>query len=328
MSLLDQIHVDDSLAKTLSDELNLVTCVFEEQLVSEHEYINHLCSHLERYRGKMLRPTLVMLAGLSSSTEPLTQSHRVVAAVVEMIHMATLVHDDVLDDAGIRRGGQTINALHGNEMAVMLGDYLISNAFHLCSQIGDPAINTCLGFVTNTLCEGELIQLKHRNDHELDQAVYNTIVRKKTASLIGASCRMGAELSGADGDVVLCLERFGNAVGVAFQITDDVLDLVGVQEVVGKSVGKDLDKGKLTLPSIISLADADDQRRRVLLDLVDSCDLAGLKATLLEDGSIHKAMEQAAGLVGEAKMELNGLAPSPSKDLLATLADGILDRQF
>ena len=116
MSLLDQIPVDDSLARILSSELNHVTRVFEEQLVSEHDYINHLCSHLERYRGKLLRPTLVMLAGLATSESPLTEAHRVVAAVVEMIHMATLVHDDVLDDAGIRRGGQTINALHGNEM--------------------------------------------------------------------------------------------------------------------------------------------------------------------------------------------------------------------
>jgi len=210
----------------------------------------------------------------------------------------------------------------------MLGDYLISNAFHLCSQIGDPSINTRLGCVTNTLCEGELIQLKHRNNHELDEAVYNTIVQKKTASLIGASCRMGAELSGADEDAVLSLERFGVSVGVAFQITDDVLDLVGVQEVVGKSVGKDLDKGKLTLPTIISLARSDASQRRVLLDLVDSCDLAGLKAILVEDGSINKAMEQAASLVEEAKSELAGLGPSLSRDLLATLADGVLDRQF
>lgn len=269
-----------------------------------------------------------MLAGLAVSKDPLTESHRMMAAVVEMIHMATLVHDDVLDDAGIRRGGKTINALHGNEMAVMLGDYLISNAFHLCSLIGDPEINRSLGEVTNTLCEGELIQLGHRNDHALNEVVYNTIVEKKTASLIGVSCRMGAILSGGSPDAIGCMGRFGVAAGVAFQITDDVLDLVGIQEVVGKSVGKDLDKGKLTLPIILSLASADKQKCGVLFELLDTCDLVGLRSVLTEDGSVCLALDRARDLVVSAKLELNSINPSPARDLLAALADGILDRRF
>ena len=276
----------------------------------------------------MLRPALVMLSGLAVSGDSLKESHRMMGAVVEMIHMATLVHDDVLDDAGIRRGGKTINALHGNEMAVMLGDYLISNAFHLCSLIDDPEINRSLGEVTNTLCEGELIQLGHRNDHTLDEVVYNTIVEKKTASLIGVSCRMGGILSGASPDEVTCMGRFGIAAGVAFQITDDVLDLVGVQEVVGKSIGKDLDKGKLTLPVILSLASADTQKRGVLFELLKSCDLVGLKSVLTEDGSVSLALNRARDLVRDAKLALNTINPSPARDLLATLADGILDRKF
>lgn len=326
--MLDQIHVEEPLAKLLASELRNVTRVFKDQLVSEHDNINRLCSHLEQYRGKLLRPALVMLAGLAVSKDPLTESHRMMAAVVEMIHMATLVHDDVLDDAGIRRGGKTINALHGNEMAVMLGDYLISNAFHLCSLIGDPEINRSLGEVTNTLCEGELIQLGHRNDHALNEVVYNTIVEKKTASLIGVSCRMGAILSGGSPDAIGCMGRFGVAAGVAFQITDDVLDLVGIQEVVGKSVGKDLDKGKLTLPIILSLASADKQKCGVLFELLDTCDLVGLRSVLTEDGSVCLALDRARDLVVSAKLELNSINPSPARDLLAALADGILDRRF
>jgi octaprenyl-diphosphate synthase len=194
--------------------------------------------------------------------------------------------------------------------------------------IGDPEINRSLGEVTNTLCEGELIQLEHRDDHTLDESLYNTIVQKKTASLIGVSCRMGAVLSGGGVSVVECMERFGIAAGVAFQITDDVLDLVGVQEVVGKSVGKDLDKGKLTLPVIFSLASADQQKRLVLLELLRTCDLSGLKDILLEDGSVHLALKRAQDLVTDAKSALNTINPSPARDLLATLADGILDRKF
>ena len=146
----------------------------------------------------------------------LNEGHRVVAAVVEMIHMATLVHDDVLDEAEIRRRGRTINGLHGNEMAVMLGDYLISNAFHLCSTLGKPWISLELGSTTNTLCEGELIQLFNRNNMKLDQETYTTIVENKTASLIGASCRLGSLLSGAGEKEAGRLGRFGTMAGSRF----------------------------------------------------------------------------------------------------------------
>ena len=308
-------------------EMAAVSEVFEKHLECEHESINELCAYLEKYRGKMLRPSLVMLCGLAAGGS-LGNDHRVVAAVVEMIHMATLVHDDVLDESEIRRRGKTINELYGNEMAVMLGDYLISNSFHLCSTIGNPGINTLLGGVTNTLCEGELIQLHNRNNLGIDVNTYDTIVRKKTASLIGASCRLGALLSGADERVMSGMERFGVASGIAFQITDDVLDLVGDEDVVGKSVGRDLEKGKFTLPVIIALEDADDERRRILFRLIDDRNLLGLREEIRLDGSIDKAIARAGDLVRDAKMELDAVPDSQAKDLLCRLADGILERRF
>lgn len=322
------INIDDSLAGTLGEELGAVQVIFERQLHGEHDEINRLCDHLETYRGKMLRPSLVLLCGIAVKGEGITESHRTIAAVVEMIHMATLVHDDVLDEAEIRRSGRTVNDLHGNEMAVMLGDYLISKSFHLCSQIHDPWINLSLGEVTNTLCEGELIQLSHRNDMEIDESRYFTIVQKKTASLIGASCRLGAHLSGADKDTCAHMERFGVASGVAFQITDDVLDLVGEQDVVGKSVGKDLDKGKLTLPIIYALSGADGKTRDSLIEVIRERDLDQLRIELDGCGSIERAMQSASLLVDQAKRELCCLPASPARELLASLADGILDRRF
>ena len=236
MSLINMITIDDSLSDILEDGLGRVGSIFESQLQSEHEIINQICRHIESYRGKMLRPSLVLLSGLASGGE-ITERHHVIAAVVEMIHMATLVHDDVLDEADTRRGGRTVNDLHGNEMAVMLGDYLISNSFHLCSSLDLPWVNLLLGSVTNTLCEGELIQLGNRQNLDIGERTYFTIVEKKTASLIGASCRLGSALSLDDVMVAERLERFGVASGIAFQITDDLLDLLG-RNSIGQHVSK------------------------------------------------------------------------------------------
>jgi octaprenyl-diphosphate synthase len=242
--------------------------------------------------------------------------------------MATLIHDDVLDEADTRRGGKTINTLHGNEMAVMLGDYLISNAFHLCSSINQPWINGLLGSITNTLCEGELIQLGNRQNLEINEDTYFTIVEKKTASLIGVSCRLGALLSADDQSTADRLERFGVSCGVAFQITDDLLDLVGEQDVVGKSVGRDLEKGKLTLPTIYAMSEVEGDEQKHLVELIQSRDLIGLRSMMQERGLVDRAMKKASDLVTSAKDELDGLKESPARNLLATLADGILERRF
>src|SRR5688572_28519800 len=281
------------IASLLNDQLEHVSLIFERQLASDMSSVNNLCMHVEQYRGKMLRPTLVLLSGLAASEEQtsdastLTDKHRILAAVVEMIHMATLVHDDVLDEAQVRRGGATVNHLSGNETAVILGDYLISNAFHLCSTMADPAINLALGHVTNTLCEGELVQLHHRNDYSIDEAMYFEIVRRKTASLIGECCRLGALLSHADEKLCKSMQSFGMLLGIAFQIQDDLLDLIGEQRIVGKSLGKDLDKGKLTLPMIYYLSDADQSDRGEALRLIAQCNADGVRQRLLASGAVR-----------------------------------------
>ena len=219
--MLNLAEIDIPIAAVLDEQLEEVAVILERQLASDLSPVNALCRHIEQYRGKRLRPILVLLSGLAVGKPPwdgsrLTSRHRVIAAVVEMIHLATLVHDDVLDDAQIRRGVATLSYLRGNETAVMLGDYLISNAFHLCSSLQDPAINVRLGQVTNTLCEGELLQLHHRDDLDIDEATYLEIVRRKTASLIGECCRLGAMLSGASQPVCESMGRFGIKVGIAF----------------------------------------------------------------------------------------------------------------
>ena len=276
---------------------------------------------------------MVLLSGLATAPDPsnaasLTTAHRVVAAVTELIHMATLVHDDVLDDAVVRRRGDTVNALHGNEMAVILGDYLISNAFHLCSSVGDPSINLALGSVTNTLCEGELLQLHNRNQYGIDEATYFEIVRRKTASLIGEACRLGAQLSGADLERRNALCRAGTALGIAFQIQDDLLDLVGEERVVGKSLGRDLAKGKLTLPLIIYLGEAGPPARERILSMIDDRDAESVRLALLSSGAVEATHQRAADHVIDARRSLESLPASEARDLFFSLADQLIERRF
>jgi octaprenyl-diphosphate synthase len=343
---LDAVH--QPVATIIAEQLDQVMVIFERQLASDMSAVNSLCMHVEQYRGKMLRPTLVLLAGLSASDQTskkdgaragcdvdvstfgrfdvLTEKHRIVAAVTEMIHMATLVHDDVLDEADVRRRGATVNHLWGNETAVILGDYLISNAFHLCSTVGDPAINLALGNVTNTLCEGELVQLHHRDDYSIDEPLYLEIVERKTASLIGECCRLGAMLSGGDERLCKALQNFGRLLGVAFQIQDDLLDLIGDQAIVGKSLGKDLDKGKLTLPVIYHIESAPPDQRGEALRLIMQRDGAALRLRLIESGAVRRTTEKARQLVEQAKRELHTLPDTPARQLLGAMADTVITR--
>lgn len=347
------------LQQFLVDSLSHVEQRFDAQLRSDLLPVRRLCQHVERYRGKMLRPMLVVLSGLATQdtlgapTPPtlpagaefaVSDDHISLAAVCEMIHMATLVHDDVLDEADTRRRGQTVNRLHGNETAVILGDYLLSAAYHLCSSVAGEAGRQAallIGRTGMTLCAGELLQLHHRDNFSLDEETYFEIVQRKTGSLIAAACRLGSlnSLPPAGPDVTASdlpdrLDRFGMKLGVAFQIQDDLLDLMGTQSVVGKSVGKDFELGKLTLPIIHHLASATPARRERTLSLLsehvrdDGQAPARLIAALEETASIVYARAAARELVDEAKALISPVADGPSKQMLLVMADAVVDRAF
>src|SRR4051812_1182513 len=173
----------------------------------------------------MLRPMLVLLCGRACGGE-LNDAHVTLATVVEMVHMATLVHDDVLDEAELRRKGATINHLRGNEAAVLLGDYLISHSFHLCSSLDSQFASRLIGQTTNRVCEGELLQIDNRNNLDLTEETYLEIITRKTASLCAACCLLGATFAGAGEGRVGQLETYGLSIGIAFQMQDDILDIV------------------------------------------------------------------------------------------------------
>jgi len=338
------------LQSLLERSLARVERVFDEQLVCDLPPVNRLCEHVERYRGKMLRPMLVVLCGLAckpagastnveeTSDSAVTEEHIAVAAVCEMIHMATLVHDDVLDEADTRRKGETVNRLHGNEAAVILGDYLFSAAYHLCSGIpGRVGRDASLQIAQTgmTLCAGELLQLDRRGDYSIDEPVYFEIVKRKTASLIATACRLGATLSeGQSGPHAASLHEVGLKLGIAFQIQDDLLDLTGNQEVVGKSLGKDVAMGKLTLPIIHHLAAAPALKRGQTLSILrqygefSQAPSELLRAALDATESIGYARTAARNLVIESKALLDQLPDSPAKVYLHAMADAVINRAW
>lgn len=313
-------------------------------LASDLPPVQALCKHLEQYHGKMVRPVVVVLSGLATRAKAGDAGEVIVddalitlASVCEMVHLATLVHDDVLDEADIRRKTQTVNRLAGNEAAVILGDYVFSAAFALCSTLGDAKTSETIGRTGMTLCAGELVQLHHRQNLSLDEPTYFELVRRKTASLISVSASLGCRQAGGSEALQARLGSFGEKLGIAFQIQDDLLDIAGDQRVVGKSLGKDMEKGKLTLPVIHHLATAGAAARGRTLVLLhepstDSGVAVAERAMLVEalesTGSIEHAKTTAERLVAEAKADLAALPDSGPKQMLAAMADAVVDRAF
>jgi octaprenyl-diphosphate synthase len=311
-------------------------------LASDLPPVQALCRHLEQYHGKMVRPGLVFLAGMATqsaqSPPPSVPDNLItLASVCEMVHLATLVHDDVLDEADIRRKTQTVNRLAGNEAAVILGDYVFSAAFALCSTLGDARTSETIGRTGMTLCAGELVQLHNRQNLSLDEPTYFELVKRKTASLISVSASLGCRHAGGSEQLQARFGAFAEKLGIAFQIQDDLLDIAGDQRVVGKSLGKDMAKGKLTLPVIHHLTAASAAVRGRTLLLLDGrgdgddsdrpeVDSTALVSALNSTGSIEHARATARALVAQAKDDLAPLPESAAKHLLLTMADAVVDR--
>jgi len=316
------------LYQPIAEPLDQVRRIFDDELSSEWPFVRDLCEHIGNYRGKMLRPALVLLC--ADATGKVTREHAVLAAVVEMVHMATLVHDDVLDESDLRRCVPTINRLHGNEAAVLLGDLLISHAFHLCSSLDSQYASRLIGSTTNTVCEGELMQLHHRGDLDLSIEDYYAIISRKTASLTGTCCVLGSCYAGASPAQIARMENYGLNVGMAFQIVDDVLDIVGTEREMGKTLGRDLDKVKLTLPVIHFLNHAPAaQREHAAAILRDGHEdhAKELRSLLTGTESIEFAMNTARHYVRSAVNNLAHLPATSAKRSLQQAAEFIVQRR-
>ncbi len=311
----------------IGDELKEADRIFEAELGSRFPFVQHLVGHCADFRGKRLRPALVLLTGKACGE--FTPAHPVLAAVVEMIHTATLVHDDILDEAVIRRHAATVNAEWGNETAVLLGDYLFTHAFHLAASLETTLACRWIGRATNLVCEGEMQQVHNRGNQALSEADYFSIIRGKTAELTAVSCRLGAYYAGASAAVVDALEGYGRDLGVAFQIADDVLDIWGEESKTGKSLGTDLEKQKLTLPLIRLLNTADPataSRLRLLLNEANPENRHELRPLLDDSGALAYAWERAREFAARAADALEILPESPARTTLRNLASYVVRR--
>jgi octaprenyl-diphosphate synthase len=302
--------------------------IFQQELRSQFPFVQHLVDHCGDYQGKRLRPALLLLAARASGT--LTGAHPVLAAVVEMVHTATLVHDDVLDESMVRRHAATVNAEWGNETAVLLGDYLFTHAFHLAASLDSTLACRWIGQATNRVCEGEMQQVHHRGNLDLDEGSYFAIIGAKTAELTAVACRLGAHYAGADALTAGALEAYGRNLGIAFQIADDVLDIWGDERVTGKSLGTDLEKQKLTLPVIRLLEVADavtvEKLRRTLSSATAEC-RKQLVPMLEDSGALDYSWQRARWHAKEAIRSLESLHESEAKNVLRVLADYTLRRR-
>ena len=312
---------------SIARELEEAERIFEEELSSRFPFVQQLVDHCSDFRGKRLRPALVLLSGQACGG--LNAAHPVLAAVVEMIHTATLVHDDILDESLIRRHAATVNAEWGNETAVLLGDYLFTHAFHLAASLESTTACRWIGHATNLVCEGEMQQVHNRGNVDLTEEDYFEIIRGKTAELTAVSARVGAHYAGASEATTSALENFGRDLGVAFQIADDVLDIWGEEHQAGKSLGTDLEKQKLTLPIIHLLANASPTEAAKVRRLIAEANPEHrheLRPLLESSGALDYAWERAKLAAAAAVGALSILPDSNAKTVLSNLATYVVRR--
>jgi len=310
----------------IAAEMGEVERILKRELRNPHPFVDELVRYGCLLGGKRLRPALLLLT--AKSLGGVTKDHLTLAAVVEMIHTATLVHDDVLDEADMRRHLATVNSRWDNESSVLLGDYLFTHAFYLASTLESVIGCRLIGRATNAVCEGELRQKGSRGNFELSEADYLEIIEGKTAELTACSCQLGAHFAGASDDVVEQMDGFGRDLGIAFQIADDLLDVLGEDRTTGKSLGTDLEKQKPTLPIIRALEVLSGVERRELLDLLQGEDRRTelLLPYFQKTDSIAYARQRAQSYAERARKRLDVLPDSTSKAVLEVMAKFVVAR--
>lgn len=299
-----------------------------ELYTEEPESVRALLTHASRFGGKRLRPALVHLA--AGATGATTPEHALLGAIVESLHLASLLHDDVLDSADTRRQVPTLNALYGNEIPILLGDLVYARAFALSLTLSTPHAARELAAASHALVSGEIDQSFFRFSDQMDEARYLRIIREKTASLYAASCSLGARYAGASEGQVRALRTFGLDLGMAFQIVDDCLDLVGDERVVGKSLGTDLETGKITLPIIRlarGLSAADHARLGHLLhDELQGSRREAVRAAFDVDAAVAESQAEANVYVGRCVQTARSLPESSERRSLLALCEFVLTR--
>jgi len=322
----------EDLYRDVRPQLDLVEVEIANTLATPLEPVATMIEHLGGYGGKRLRPALVLLLMRAAGATKIGQRGVRLGAAVEMIHLATLVHDDVIDEADMRRRQETVNARWTNYDAILLGDIVFSRAINLLGRMEDQRCLLALTATVSTLCEGEILQNAHRHDPDLSEEMYYSIIESKTACLYGAACELAAHLASASEESVEAFLSFGLELGRAFQIVDDCLDITGVEEVVGKSLGTDLRHGKMTLPLIMLRDMCTDEERVQLAELIRSQRPGSeVKARITDLLKRYEAVERSLERAkGHSELAVAAVQPHVSKEsltLLETIASFVFTRR-
>ena len=310
----------------IADGMTAVDTLIRDSLKSDVALINQLSNYIIASGGKRLRPQLVLLA--SKAAEPMgsvpAAHHPVtVAAIIEFIHTATLLHDDVVDASDLRRGADTANAIWGNEAAVLVGDFLYSRSFEMMIDVQSMDVMSILASTTNRIAEGEVMQLLNVREPDLTEERYIDVIEAKTARLFQAATELGGVLTGVDDGIRKALAQYGMHLGTAFQIADDVLDYQSDSKTIGKNIGDDLAEGKTTLPLIYAMRDGSAVQRDLVANAIRNADinaLADVIEIVKDTGALELSMKRASVSSTAAISALGSLSPSPYRDALECIA--------
>jgi len=316
-----------TITQLIAEDMNAVNTLVVERLHSEVALVNQLGAYIINSGGKRLRPTLALLVARACGYQE--NRHVDIAAIVEFIHTATLLHDDVVDESSLRRGKDTANSIWGNQAAVLVGDFLYSRAFEMMVDVGSMRVMEILASTTNTIAEGEVLQLLNCHDPDTSEARYMDVIHSKTAKLFEAACQLGAVLAKRSSAEEQALAKYGMHVGTAFQLIDDVLDYSASAEEMGKNVGDDLAEGKPTLPLIIAMRQGDEKTRHMIRTAIESGGLDYLEPILLAIQStqaLEYTIDIARKEVDSAIQALATLPNSDYKTALISIAELSLNR--
>lgn len=320
----------ENALKLLSSDLEKVEGQFKEFLQSDVYLVRKMGEYVIASGGKRMRPMLLLLSARLSGYQG--DQHIGLAAVVEFLHTATLLHDDVVDEAVLRRGNASANSLWGNQASVLVGDFLLAKSFSIMVRGGNLDILQVLSDATTRMSEGEIMQLIGTCDLSMDEERYLDVVRSKTAVLISAACEVGGILGGVEVKQRQALRDFGMDLGIAFQFMDDALDYVAEEAEFGKARGHDLEEGKMTLPLIHALRHCSDEEKQRVEDIIEQDELSpealNFVCELIErSGGIEHTRQRALELVEQAKARLSGFADSEARQALFGLADYVVTRR-
>ncbi len=329
---LDEVKVKphERLGRWLAEDMDGVNGLIRQRMASEHApRIPEVTAHLVEAGGKRLRPMLTLAAARLCGYEGPYHIH--LAATVEFIHTATLLHDDVVDESQRRRGRPTANLLWDNKSSVLVGDYLFARAFQLMVEPGSLRVLSILSNAAAVIAEGEVLQLTAAQDLRTDEAIYLQVIRGKTAALFSAATESGAVIAGATEDQVNALREYGDALGIAFQIADDLLDYGGSSAEIGKNTGDDFRERKLTLPVIKAVARADATDRAFWQRVIEKGDqrdgdLEEAIAILNRRGALEAARADAFAWAAKARTAMSRLPEHPLREMLEDLADYVVSR--